>query len=59
MYKTAMAKCLTSVRNDRAAQQPHAAIGEMNKVHARQGIASFSISDYAPQEWRAVADAGR
>jgi hypothetical protein len=42
-----------------AAQQPHAAIGELNKVHAPNCLASFSISDSAPKDRRAVADAGR
>jgi hypothetical protein len=41
------------------AEQPHAAIGEINKVHARRGLASFSISDFAPLGRRAIADAGR
>jgi len=41
------------------AQQPHAAIGEIDKVHAPNRPANISISDYAPQGWRAVADAGR
>jgi hypothetical protein len=41
------------------AQQLHAAIGEMNKLHAPNCLASFSISDYAPHGRRAVADAGR
>jgi hypothetical protein len=43
----------------RVAQQPHAAIGELNKVHAPDSPASFGISDYAPKVRRAVADAGR
>jgi hypothetical protein len=42
-----------------AAQQPHAASGEVNKVHAPNCSAGIGISDYAPQGWRAVADAGR
>jgi hypothetical protein len=41
------------------AQQPHAAIGELNKVHAPDCPAGFSISDYAPRGRRAVADADR
>jgi len=41
------------------AQQPHAAIGELDKVHAPHCSAGFSISDYAPKVRRAVADAGR
>jgi hypothetical protein len=41
------------------AQRPHAAIGEWNKVHAPSCPARFSISEYAPQVRRAVADAGR
>jgi hypothetical protein len=41
------------------AQQPHAAIGEMNKVHEPNGPATFSTSANAPQGLRAVADAGR
>jgi hypothetical protein len=44
---------------DRAAQQPHAAIGELNKVHAPHCPGNVSISDYAPQVRRAVADTGR
>jgi hypothetical protein len=30
-----------------------------DKVHAPHRSANISISDYAPQGWRAVADAGR
>jgi hypothetical protein len=41
------------------AQQLHAASGEMNKVHAPRRPANISISNYAPQGRRAVADAGR
>jgi hypothetical protein len=48
-------KCLVRC----AAQQLHAAIGDMNKVHAPDCLAGFSISDYAPQLRRAAADAGR
>jgi hypothetical protein len=43
----------------RDAEQPHAAIGELNKVHAPDSHAMFRVSDYAPQARRAVADAGR
>jgi hypothetical protein len=42
-----------------AAQQPHAAIGEIDNVHALYRLAGFSISGYAPKVRRAVADAGR
>jgi hypothetical protein len=41
------------------AQQPHAAIGELNKVHAPHRTASFGISDYTPKVRSAVADARR
>jgi hypothetical protein len=41
------------------AQQLHAAIREMNKVHAPHCIAILGISAHAPQVRRAVADAGR
>jgi hypothetical protein len=41
-----------------AAQQPHGAIREINKVHAPNLPTSFSISCHAPQGRRAVADAG-
>jgi hypothetical protein len=43
----------------RDAQQPHAAIREIDKVHARNCPAIFTISDLAPQVRHAVADAGR
>jgi hypothetical protein len=46
-------------KTDRVAQQPHAAIREMNKVHAPHRIPSFGISAHAPQVRRAIADAGR
>jgi len=39
------------------AQPPHAAIREMNKVHAPDRPAMSSISTHAPQLRRAVADA--
>jgi hypothetical protein len=41
------------------AQQPHAATGEIDKVHAPDSIAGFGVSAHAPHEWRPVADAGR
>jgi hypothetical protein len=41
------------------AQQPHAAIGELNNVHTPNCPASFGISDSAPKVRRAVADAER
>jgi hypothetical protein len=47
------------VHTFRVAQQPHAAIGETDKVHAPHCPAGFSTSDYAPKVRRAVANAGR
>jgi hypothetical protein len=41
------------------AQQPHAAIGELNKVHALDCLAGFGIGDSALKVRPAVADAGR
>ena len=41
------------------AQQPHAASGEIHKVHAPHRPANIGISDYAPKVRRAVADAER
>ncbi len=50
-------KCSSRVQG--AAQQPHAASGEIDKVHAPDRPAGIGISDSAPQGRRAVADAGR
>jgi hypothetical protein len=47
--------CLNESRVRTVAQQPHAAIGEIDKLHAPHCIASISISDSAPKARRAVA----
>jgi hypothetical protein len=44
---------------DHDAEQPHAAIREMNKEHAPNSPAIFNASVRAPTLRRAVADAGR
>ena len=41
------------------AEQPHAAIGELDKVHAPNPHRRLKVSDCAPKVRRAVADAGR